>query len=109
MLMSKTITLKDLDIRCENLKKEYPENPTCSFTGGCDKPVDVTPGMGIDTSCPYHRLLFDYWMYEVLGEAPHPHKATRRRLFREWTEKIGKDECDRIVLEMANDGINWTC
>ena len=84
-------------------------SPECGYEG-CAFPIDHTL-MGWDTSCPYHRLLFDYWMYEVFGTEKilEIEREEKRRLFREWVSTSGKKECDRIVEEMSNDSINWKC
>lgn len=101
------ITMKDLDIRCKGILEKNPKVPRCS-TKGCQNPIDYTEGMGWDTSCPYHRLLFDWWLYEIRqGDIPTNQKA-RRRIFAMWVKKIGKKKADKIVLKMANDPINWS-
>jgi hypothetical protein len=108
MVNMKKITFEDFNIRYDNLRKHYPNIQKCC-SKGCKNPVDVTPGLGPDTSCAYHRLLFDWWLYEVRdGEVPE-NKAVRRSLFSRWCNKIGISECDRLVLIMAQDGINWAC
>jgi len=105
--MSKKITLKDLEIRCAGILKKNPDIPHCTVKG-CKNPIDHTEGMGWDTSCPYHRLLFDWWLYEVRqGDIPEDQRA-RRSAFSIWTKKLGKNGCDTIVLRMANDAINWS-
>jgi len=110
--MSKKITLQDLDIWCENLLKAFPDNPKCAFDG---KPVDVTL-MGIDTSCPYHRLLHDQFLYNEGGHELQLQMAegnlTReayRLDFHCWMIRKGKEVCDAIVLEMASAPLNWEC
>ncbi len=103
------ITLADLEERCINIRKDYPDIPNCSVEG-CKNPVDGTVGMGWDTTCPYHRLLFDWWLYEVDPEnAMHKKTHIRRGKFKSWMKKIGKSRCDQIVLNMSNDPINWAC
>lgn len=105
-----------LDERLKGLRKWWynKENPNklrfCSFDN-CINPVDATTHMGIDTSCPYHRLLFNHWLYVVINSAPEilEVKETRQRMFREWVAKVGQDECDRIVSKMAIEPINWVC
>lgn len=84
-------------------------SPECTYEG-CTLPRDHTL-MGWDTSCPYHRLLFDYWMYEVFGteKVLELEREERRRLFREWVDSEGKKKCDKLVEEMSNDSINWKC
>lgn len=107
-----TITLADLDIRCQALLKKFPGNPKCELDG---KPVDVTL-TGADTSCPYHRLLHDQFLYEEGGHELQLKMAegtlTReayRLNFQCWMLRKGKVACDAIVLEMANDPLNWEC
>lgn len=112
MIMSKKIILNDLVIRCQNLRKQFPDNPKCAL---CENPVDVTL-LGPDTTCPYHRLLHDHWMYEEDGDEFSQQviegKLSRedyRAKFQKWMNSLTKDERDEIVLEAANDGINWVC
>lgn len=106
------ITLADLEIRYANIRKANPKIPNCQ-SSGCKNPIDYTEGMGWDTSCAYHRLLFDFWSCEVLeGDRPayyFSHKKARRAAFTRWQHKIGKEECDKIVLRMAQESINWSC
>lgn len=109
------VTLKDVDIRCKGIREKAKEPvPDCSFKG-CTNPIDWTEGMGWDTSCPYHRLLHDHFLYNEGGDRIHPNhnpETTReeyREEFRKWAEKTGKKECDRIVVEMANWAGNWMC
>lgn len=102
-----TITLKDLEIRYAGIMKKNPGLPRCSYPW-CPNPIDWTEGMGWDTSCAYHRLLFDYWLYEVYGnDAAFLSSQQRRERFREWVRDIGSKNADLFVLEMANDAINW--
>jgi len=84
-------------------------SPECGFEG-CTLPIDHTM-MGWDTSCPYHRLLFDYWMYEIRGtnHILDIKREEKRRLFREWVTLTGKDGCDKIVDEMSHVPLNWEC
>ena len=102
----KRMTLEDLEIRCKGLRKAGA--PDCTFEG-CKNPIDHTEGMGWDTSCPYHRLLFDYWFYKIKICLIEPDKEKRRKEFYDWTIKTGKEKCDSLVLDMANDFINWKC
>ena len=106
------ITLGDFVIRYENLREQYPELPECSVPS-CNHPCDITEGMGVDTSCAYHRLLFDYWIMEVVSpDYTHRYimdKTARRRDFSEWMASQGKVACDIIVLHMAQEEINWVC
>ena len=102
------ITLKDLEIRYKGIRKKSPDVPNCSYPK-CPNPIDCVETMGWDTSCAYHRLLFDEWLYNVIdGDIPTlRNKKIRRKRFGEWVKKIGKKKADKIVLSMANDGINW--
>lgn len=107
--MSEEVTLKDFNVRYANLRRDYPDNPDCSVEG-CHNPVDVTEGMGIDTSCAYHRLLFDYWTCEAIEDTfSFKTRAESRKVFKDWLEKTGKETCDKLVLEMAKEPINWDC
>jgi hypothetical protein len=107
---SEKVTLKDLDVRCANILRDFPDIPRCSFAG-CDKPVDGTEGMGWDTSCPYHRLLFDWWLYNVIEGDMVILKSERlrRSMFAKWVQATGEKDCNKIVLKMAKDPINWSC
>jgi len=83
--------------------------PECTWPG-CNELRDGTPGMGMDTSCPYHRLLFDHWLYEISDEvARNVLREDRNKSIDEWAKELGKDECDKIVDEMSRVGINWMC
>lgn len=105
----KKITLKDFDERYKWIRKNVPNVADCGFAC-CSNPVDATPGLGVSTTCAYHRLLFDWWLYEVVKD----HRiledtVKRRRAFKKWVYDIGKEKADKIVLQMAQDGINWEC
>lgn len=83
--------------------------PNCTFKG-CKNPIDYTDGLGWDTSCFYHRLLFDWWLYNVGdNRARSLDTKIRRDAFYSWVEKCGKLACDRMVLEFAQDPLNWAC
>jgi len=102
------VTFKDFEVRYENLRKQFPKIKKCSVAG-CENPRDVTE-LGLDTCCAYHRLLFDYWLYEVVqGDIMSMTQKGRRRAFTNWRHRLGKNECDEIVLKMAQEGINWVC
>jgi len=121
-----SISLADFEIRYRNLRRMYPDLEKCGVKG-CNNPVDITEGMGKDTSCAYHRLLFDFWSCDVIKDIDVTpfgeirlnrtclidvtllRREVRRKRFRIWMDKIGKEECDRIVLEMAQEPINWSC
>ena len=106
--MITSLTLADLDIRYENLRKQYPKIKKCSVEG-CSNPRDITPSLGWDSSCAYHRMLFDYWMYDVCHNITKLTQKEWRREFGIWMKKMGKEELDKIVLRMANESINWEC
>lgn len=106
------VTFKNFEKRYKNLRKRYPDIENCSFEG-CENPVDMLD-LGFDTSCSYHRLLFDYWFYEVIQPDFSDmkwmnNKELRRARFNSWVMMTGKEECDKRVLMMAQDGINWEC
>lgn len=106
------ITFKDFEKRYLNLRKIRPRIKNCTVAG-CKNPRDVTEGMGEDTSCAYHRMLFDFWGMDLLPSKQLEHymksQKGRRRAFSNWIRKTGKEECDKIVLKMAQEGINWVC
>jgi len=120
--MSKTeLTLKDFEVRYRNIRNSSPvgsllrSKPSvrkCTVSG-CDNPRDSTELVGEDTSCAYHRLLFDFWSCEVCTPKQTNHyilcQKGRRRAFTNWRSMIGKAECDKIVLRMAHEPINWSC
>lgn len=109
--VSLVITLKDFDIRYKSILEEDSNRKRCSITG-CSNPVDRTL-IGEDTTCAYHRLLFDWWIYEVLTHKQFIHylksQKGRRRAFTNWRNKLSNKEQDGIVLKMAQDAINWIC
>jgi len=106
------ITLEDFEKRYDNLRKQYPKIKKCTVAG-CKNPRDITKLLGWSSSCAYHRLLFDFWGMETLSTEKMlryvKHQKGRRRAFSNWMRKTGKEECDRIVLEMAQEPINWEC
>ena len=110
--MSKKVTLEDFEIRYRNIKRQNPKVKQCSISG-CSNPRDSTPLLGEDTSCAYHRLLFDFWSSEVMDNDKFHHYLSsqkgRRRAFTNWRNTIGKVACDEIVLRLAQEGINWEC
>jgi len=106
-----SLTLADFEIRYKTLKEKYPDLPKCSVKG-CNNPVDITEGLGQDSSCAYHRLLFDWWMGELTHEKImyyFRNQRARRAAFTRWRNKLGKEACDKIVLKMAQEPINWKC
>jgi len=102
MMEEETIDFKDFDIRYQMIREKYPDIGNCAFRG-CKNPPD-------DTVCSYHRLLFDHWMYEVKRSGIVIMSPRGRRIaFSRWANKKGKEVCDTIVLDMAQDLINWVC
>lgn len=110
--MKKVVTLEDFEIRYKNIRKSKPDIERCSVVG-CKNPRDSTKYLGKDTSCAYHRILFDYWFCEVVaGDRSYYYlgnQRARRAAFTRWRNKVGKEACNRIVLKMAQDPINWEC
>ncbi len=110
--MTETITFKDFEIRYKNIRTAQPKVKKCSVKD-CSNPQDSTPLLGQDTSCAYHRLLFDYWSCDVMNPDDFHHylesQKGRRRAFTNWRNRIGKVQCDEIVLRLAQEGINWSC
>jgi len=106
-----SVTFADFEIRYKNILESNPKIKKCSIKG-CNNPVDTTM-IGEDTSCAYHRLLFDFWSYEVMDSDKFfyylENQRARRSAFTRWRNKIGKEECDKIVLKLAQEGINWQC
>jgi len=106
------ITLEDLEIRYNNIRKQNPKVKQCTVSG-CKNPRDSTPMLGEDTCCAYHRLLFDFWSSDVMHPDDFYHylqsQKGRRRAFTNWMNKTGKDELDKLVLRMAHEPINWEC
>jgi len=106
------ITLEDFEIRYKNIRKQNPKVKQCTMKD-CHNPRDSTPLLGEDITCAYHRLLFDFWACEVMDNDKFHHYLTsqkgRRRAFTNWMNRIGKAECDKIVLRLAQQGINWEC
>ena len=106
------VTLEDLEIRYKNILKRNPRIKKCSQRG-CKNPIDSTPFLGEDTSYAYHRLLFDFWACEVVEPEKFYHylesQKGRRRAFTNWRNRTGKADLDKIVLRLAQEGINWEC
>lgn len=109
---AKSVTLEDFKVRYRNIRKQNPKVKKCSVRG-CPNPRDSTKFLGEDTSCAYHRLLWDFWSCDVMNPDKFHHylqsQKGRRRAFTNWMNKTGKEECDRIVLRMAQEPINWEC
>jgi len=106
-----SITFKDFHVRYANIRKQYPNIESCSVHG-CLNPVDFTE-LGKDTSCAYHRILFDIWAcggtdFEKFNFYLTNQKA-RRTAFTKWRNSLGKEKCDELVLMEAQCSINWVC
>lgn len=110
--MSQELTLEDFEVRYRNIRRDIPGVENCSVRG-CKNPRDSTEALGWDTSCAYHRLLFDYWACEAMAEDKFyyylENQRARRTAFTKWRNKLGKVACDKIVLELAKEPINWKC
>ena len=104
------VTFEDFEVRYKKIREKYPTIKDCTVEG-CTNPRDITEGLGVDTTCSYHRLLFDFWIYEVLDVDETKKfitdRSARRKAFSSWMLAMGKDHCDEIVLKMAQDKINW--
>ena len=107
-----SLTLEDLDIRYANILKDNPTVKRCSVRG-CNNPRDATKYLGEASSCAYHRLLFDFWSSEAMDNDKFNYymenQRARRSAFTRWRNKIGKEQCDKIVLKLAHEPINWEC
>ena len=106
-LEKKYLTNDLIKIRVHSLLKLKP--PRCTYPG-CNLPIDNT-ALGWDTSCPYHRLLFDYWLYNIAGQYIDTYKTKqeKRSAFTQWVNRTGKERCDEIVDEFSKVPINWEC
>ena len=104
--LNKKYLINDLiKLRVHSLLKAKP--PICGYKD-CNLPIDNT-ALGWDSSCPYHRLLFDHWLYNFSRHPSLYSQRGRRSAFTQWINITGKNECDKIVDEMSKDGINWKC
>ena len=102
-MIDEAVTFEDFLVRYQNILADNPDIARCSFRS-CTNPVDG------DTTCAYHRLLFDHWMYEIKGAGIMQMSSRGRRIaFSRWANKTGKAVCDAIVLDMAQYNINWVC
>jgi len=108
----KTLTLKDLEVRYQNIRKSDPYRQKCSVNG-CSNPRDSTEYSGQDTCCAYHRLLFDFWCCDIAAIRGHNilemSQRGRRCAFTHWRTRMGKAELDKLVLRLAVEPINWVC
>jgi hypothetical protein len=107
------ITLEDFEIRYQNLRKTSKRKLKQCTVAGCKNPRDLTPLSGYSNTCSYHRFLFDFWSCEVIHNEKlwyyMEHQKARRRAFSIWLKKMGKEKLDEIVLNMAQEPINWEC
>ena len=106
-----SVTFADFEIRYNNIRKAHPKIKKCSIVG-CNNPRDITEGLGEDTTCAYHRLLFDYWVTQIDSDKIWyylKNQKARRSAFTKWRNKTGKEDCDKVVLYLAQQGINWVC
>lgn len=102
------VTIKDFAKRYANIRERYPHIGQCNHEG-CRNPPDIT-SMGVDSSCSYHRMLFDHWLYEKMDPVPEmEHTLLRREAFGKWNDGIDDFLRDKIVTHAAQDAINWEC
>lgn len=106
--MSSKVAFADFEIRYANIRKQNPKVKKCSVAR-CSNPRDSTPLLGEDSCCAYHRLLFDFWSADVAKDVLSMSKKGRRTAFTYWRTRTGKETLDRLVLQMAQEGINWEC
>jgi len=106
--LNKKYLINDLiKIRVHSLLKAKP--PICGYKD-CNLPIDHTNGLGWDSSCPYHRLLFDHWLYNCANHSVGLYSKRGRRIaFTKMINAIGKEQCDKIVDEMSKYPVNWEC
>ena len=104
--LKKKYLINDLiKIRVHSLLKA--KSSMCTYSD-CNLPIDNT-ALGWDTSCPYHRLLFDHWLCEITDINSYKTQQGKRSAFTQWVNKAGKKQCDAIVDEMSKVPINWKC
>lgn len=105
-----SVTFDDFEVRYTNIRRDHPDIGRCSVVG-CKNPRDITL-MGVDSSCSYHRMLFDAWMYALDSDKANyyfKNQRARRTAFTKWRNKLGEEACDSIVLRLAQEPINWKC
>jgi len=106
-----SITLEAFEIRYKNLREANPKFKKCSVVG-CNNPRDITTHGGEDSSCAYHRLLFDAWSYGLDHDKAmyyFENQRARRSAFTKWRNRHGEKVCDEFVLKLAQEAINWAC
>lgn len=112
--MKKKEILKALKDRESFLSNKYPNRNKCAIPN-CKLVVDQTIS-GDDTLCPYHRLLVDFWFYELDGSNFHPdlHSPksdpdieSYRKRYNTWIDSLSEKEKDNIVCNMGQYSINW--
>jgi len=107
----RSINLEDFEIRYKNLREANPKFKKCSVVG-CNNPRDITTHGGEDSSCAYHRLLFDAWSYGLDHDKAmyyFENQRARRSAFTKWRNRHGEKVCDEFVLKLAQEAINWAC
>ncbi len=107
----RSINLEDFEIRYKNLRDANPKFKKCSVVG-CNNPRDLTTHGGEDSSCAYHRLLFDAWSYDLDHDKLMYYvgnQRARRSAFTKWRNRHGEKTCDEFVLKLAQEAINWAC
>lgn len=103
------VTLEDFEKRYRNIREQHPYIGQCNHEG-CPNPPDITPGLGLDSSCAYHRLLFDFWLYERMDPVPEMENTLlRREAYGDWHVKLTDEDRDAIVLRAAQDPLDWYC
>lgn len=106
-----SVTLEDFEVRYRNIREAHPEVQECSVVG-CNNPRDITTHGGEDSSCAYHRLLFDAWSDGLDHDKAmyySRNQRVRRAAFTRWRNKLGKEVCDKVVFRLAQEPINWEC
>ncbi len=106
-----SITLEDFEIRYKKLREANPKFKKCSVVG-CSNPRDITTHGEEDSSCAYHRLLFDAWLYSLDHDKAmyyFENQRARRSAFTKWRNRHGEKVCDEFVLKLAQEAINWAC
>ena len=85
----------------------------------CENGVDLT-SCGLDTTCPKHRLIHDYYLYNVEGQLIHPdikdgsdkrckNKEEYREIYKSWYDSLTDKDVEEILIYQASDAINWLC
>ena len=80
----------------------------CRWTGCKNKVIVDMLGQGY--FCRYHKLLGEDFWYERYAERQANGELSEKevqRLIEDECNKLGKEACDKIVIEGAKDSINW--